>query len=160
MILLYMMNSFYSIFIVKVNTSKNVLLRKEENMAIMKVRYNGGTMHYYSCSPPDNLICGKVYNVVSKITLDCQTNYILEGIEGEYNSAWFDKVTEPKLYMATSDMIPLTGEMFFCYLLNDVQNGLAHQVPWLTDEVLGIRYCGNNIYIVNTCNEILVVMVS
>lgn len=58
----------------------------------MQVRYNGGTMSFSGCSDPTNLVVGNVYNVIDIEDKGWQTNYILEGELGKYNSVWFDKV--------------------------------------------------------------------
>lgn len=57
-----------------------------------KVIYNGGTQSYKGCSDPSLLKKGKKYLVISERDLGFQTNYILNGIKGEYNSVWFDEV--------------------------------------------------------------------
>lgn len=59
---------------------------------LKKVRYNGETLSYYGCSPAANLKVGKVYRVVEEDDLGWQTNYTLKGVDGVYNSVWFDEV--------------------------------------------------------------------
>ena len=58
-----------------------------------KVRYNGGTQSYYDCSDPTNLVVGKEYEVVLSRDRGWQTDYTLKGVDGEFNSVWFDEVS-------------------------------------------------------------------
>ena len=58
-----------------------------------KVRYNGGTQSYYGCSDPSKLVVGKEYEVVRSRVRSWQTDYTLKGVDGEFNSVWFDEVT-------------------------------------------------------------------
>ena len=59
-----------------------------------KVRYNGGTESYYNCSNPSILVVGQEYTVIKEDVYPWQTDYILEGLYGKFNSVWFDDVTD------------------------------------------------------------------
>ena len=88
-----------------------------------KVRYNGGTQSYYGCSDPTNLVVGKEYEVVYARDRGWQTDYTLAGIDGEFNSVWFDEITsEEKVYMALSREVPTVGKPCSCYKV-DFING-------------------------------------
>ena len=124
-----------------------------------KVVYNGGTESLYQCSEPTKLIVGKEYEVVSTEDSGWQTNYKLKGIEGEFNSIWFNEIDEPddeKIYMAIGYKTPVEGERFFCYKLTSVE-GRSKLVEWLTSTVKDVDYLGNNIYKVTTKNSTYIV---
>ena len=69
--------------------------------------YNGGKDSYRECSDPDLLVKGKFYEIVAKKDLGFQTNYLLNGLAGEYNSVWF---SEPTSCFAYSNTIPVEGK--------------------------------------------------
>ena len=72
-----------------------------------QVRYNGGTESYYGCSDPINLVVGEEYEVVFSRERGWQTDYTLKGVDGEFNSVWFDEVSsDDKVYMAISQEVP------------------------------------------------------
>lgn len=121
------------------------------------VCYNGGKESFYGCSNPYNLIKGKTYEVISSKDRGWQTDYTLKGVDGEFNSSWFDEIF-PQFYMAISREIPKINERHFCYKI-DFANGKHRLVPWLTSSVNEVFYIGNNIYQVTTCNNIYVVTV-
>lgn len=56
------------------------------------VTYNGKTFTYEDCSSPKDLKIGEEYVVKYSISTDYQTNYKLYGVEGIFNSIWFDDV--------------------------------------------------------------------
>ncbi|MBR3163329.1 MAG: hypothetical protein IKF17_04450 [Clostridia bacterium] len=59
------------------------------------VRYNGGTGSYYgSFSSPSVLRKGCLYEVAIIKEYSSHTEYYLKGIEGKFNSVWFNKVGE------------------------------------------------------------------
>ena len=125
-----------------------------------KVRYNGGTLSYYSCSDPTNLVKGKEYEVLGSKDRGWQTDYVLKGIDGEFNSVWFDTVSsdDDKVYMAIAHEAPKINERYTCYKLNFI-NGQPKLVGWSTSPVKAINYMGNNIYQVATCNSLYIVNV-
>ena len=124
-----------------------------------KVRYNGGTQSYYACSDPTNLVVGQEYDVVLSRDRGCQTDYTLKGVDGEFNSTWFDKVfSDDKVYMAIAHEVPSIGERYSCYKMEFI-NGQPKLVSWSTSIVKGINYMGNNIYQITTRNSIYIVNV-
>ncbi|MDO5555990.1 MAG: hypothetical protein Q4G09_05025 [Clostridia bacterium] len=124
-----------------------------------KVRYNGGTESYYGCSDPTNLILGKEYEVVLSRDLCWQTNYTLNGVEGEFNSVWFDEISsDDQIYVAVSNELPVIGERYLCYKMEFVREQ-PKLIAWNTSRVQAINYLGNNIYQVNTLNSVYIVNV-
>ena len=90
-----------------------------------KVRYNGGTQSYYGCSDPTNLVVGKEYEVVLSRDRGWQTDYTLKGVDGEFNSAWFDEVSsDDKVYMAIAHEVPVIGERYSCYKMEFISLSL------------------------------------
>lgn len=118
------------------------------------VRYNGGTMSYYSCTNPTHLAVGKKYEVTSENDRGFQTDYTLKGVNGYFNSVWFDDVT----FIVFSHNIPVVGERFKCVKLEFV-NGQPKLTSWNTSVVIEVSDRGNNIYEVNTDNSIYIVIV-
>lgn len=122
------------------------------------VRYNGGTLSYYSCSEPTELICGKEYKVITENDRGWQTDYTLEGVKGHFNSCWFDEVYYDKTFMALAHTIPTVGKKCECSKLEFV-NGQPKLIGWRTSTVKEVLDMGNNIYKVTTCNNVYIVQV-
>ena len=87
------------------------------------VRYNGLSDAYYPCDSAKDLVKGQVYEVSYEHDLGWQTNYVLRGIHGEFNSAWFDLVRDtkenagenlPKVCLAVAREVPVVGQRFDC----------------------------------------------
>ena len=124
-----------------------------------KVIYNGGTESYYDCSDPIVLVEGKEYEVVYARDRGFQTDYTLKGIDGEYNSVWFDEVSpDDKVYMAFSHEIPVIGERYSCHKIMLI-NGMVNFIHLSTSTVKEIKSLGNNIYQVTTRNSVYIVIV-
>lgn len=81
-------------------------------MATKLVKYNGETATYKYCSSPQLLREGEFYEVVSKDVGECQTNYTLKGVDGYFNSVWFDNV---KIGLVIATKPPKVCERFLCY---------------------------------------------
>lgn len=124
------------------------------------VRYNGDSMSFYPCSKPDKLVVGQEYEVVLTRDKGYHTNYTLKGVDGEYNSVWFDDVfnDEKKIYLGFSEALPQIGERYKCTRLEFVVGSL-HLVDCSTSKVQEIEYLGNNVYQVTTLNNIYIVIV-
>ena len=124
-----------------------------------KVRYNGGTQSYYGCSEPRNLVIGKEYEVISENVRDFQTDYVLKGIKGYFNSCWFDEVTfsekEAVDYIAVSKKIPVVGNQYYCSVIINGQSFM----PVRTSAVTSVTREKNNIFRVATKNHIYMVQV-
>lgn len=120
------------------------------------VRYNGGTESYYGCSNPDNLVWGKDYEVVHENDLGFQTDYILKGVTGSFNSCWFNEITPT--FMAISKAVPVVGKRCLCFRL-ELINNQTYLTECLTSTVKEVENISNNIYKVTTSNSIYVIQV-
>ncbi len=112
------------------------------------VIYNGGKDSYYGCDEPNELVVGQKYVVVSETDLGFQTNYVLKGVDGEYNSCWFDE-PDSKVYLAVGYSKPVVGERYDCNLLK-FDDDRPILKGWLTSTVRAANYLGNQIYEVKT----------
>ena len=97
------------LFAVKSKHYKKTIIGQGGIIMAKKVRYNGGKMTYLECSNPKVLTVGKEYEVSQTIVQRFQTNYVLKGVEGYFNSTWFDEVAT-EIYLAITDEIPRIGE--------------------------------------------------
>ena len=124
---------------------------------VQKVRYNGGTQRMYECSDPTDLIVGKEYEVIQKKESDWHTEYILRGVKGEFNSVWFDEVSE-NIYMAVSRRKPEPGKIYACSKLEFIGGKLKLKC-WTTSIVKNVEHLGNDIFKVKTENNIYIIKV-
>ncbi len=125
------------------------------------VRYNGGTISYYRCSEPTELVVGKEYEVTYVNDRGFQTDYTLKGVNGKFNSIWFDDVNSvntAKTFMALARTVPVVGERYKCSKLEFI-NGLPTLIDRNTSTVKEVSEMGNNIYRVTTRNSIYIVQV-
>lgn len=123
------------------------------------VRYNGGTISYYGCSKPTELIIGKQYEVIKEEKRDVETYYTLKGVKGYFNSHWFDDVpSAANTFMAVAYGAPSAGKRYELSKLEFV-NGQPKLIRMQTSTVKEVLYLGNNIYRVTTCNSIYIVQV-
>lgn len=124
-----------------------------------KVRYNGGTQSCYGCSEPTSLVVGKEYEVIHSRDCGFHTDYTLKGVDGNFNSVWFDEVSsDDKVYMASAHEVPVIGERYSCYKMEFI-DGQPKFIARSTSIVKKIDYIGNNIYQVTTCNSVYIVNV-
>ena len=124
-----------------------------------KVRYNGGTESYYGCSDPEKLIVGKEYNVISEKDRGGQTDYTLEGIEGTFNSVWFDVVNfGNKVYIAIADKTPIINEKYECSKIEFLDDS-PKLIECSTSIVKEVNPLGNNVFQVTTSNSVYIVKV-
>ena len=123
------------------------------------VRYNGDKCSYYSCSNPDKLIVGKEYEVISEIDKGWQTDYILNGVEGHFNSVWFTVVNSGCTYMALSHNVPTVGDSCQCSVLSFDGSNL-NLLNRLTSTVTDVSHIGSNIYYVTTLNSVYIIKVA
>lgn len=120
------------------------------------VRYNGGTDSYKGCSDPSSLVLGKDYEVVHENDRGFQTDYILRGVKGNFNSCWFDEVSPT--FMAISKTVPIIGQRCVCSKL-ELINGQLNMNECLTSTVIEAVNIGNNIYKVTTNNSVYIIQV-
>ncbi|MBR3134364.1 MAG: hypothetical protein IKG56_02770 [Clostridia bacterium] len=126
----------------------------------MYVRYNGGKDGYYSYSDPKTLVKGQIYKV-SKICVDrFDTKVILEGIEGRFNSIWFDQLPT---FFAFSKETPRLGYRLYLTRFEVLKkaNGEMATFPrkQLTTHVRVVDYLGSNTYQMITANTCYIVQV-
>lgn len=115
------------------------------------VCYSGGRRSWITCSDPSCLTIGAHYEVEKEIDKGWQTNYVLKGIEGEFNSTWFKVVAVDKVYMAVAKETPKKGKRYQCYRI-DMIEGNPRLVSCNTSDVVSISNMGNNIYTVMTAS--------
>ena len=123
-----------------------------------KVIYNGGKESYYGCSDPDMLIVGKTYIVTSEEVRDFQTNYILKGVKGEFNSVWFKEVDTIPTYFAVSNRIPEVGKRCDCIKLEFDGKDTVTQ-GCVTSTVFNVELVGKDTYRIVTKNSIYLINV-
>ncbi len=122
-------------------------------MATRLVKYNGNTATYQSCSSPALLEEGEFYEVVSMDVGECQTNYRLKGIDGYFNSVWFDDV---KVGFVIATKMPKIGERFLCYEYTPNANKYFRTTV-LTSRVRKIEQLTNKGYKIYTLNSCYIV---
>lgn len=74
----------------------------------LNVTFKGGSGNHYMCSPTQNLVVGKKYKLDYIEIVFSQTNYILNGFDGVFNSRLFKD--EFPTYKVSSDRIPIKGK--------------------------------------------------
>ena len=131
------------------------------------VRYNGGKDSYGgSFTNPTMLVTGKEYELLYSKQHAWSTEYILKGVQGTFNSCWFDEVGQPADYpptfLAVSHNFPTIGERLECYKAEyDARHGgTPNFVSWSTSKVTDIRELGTNTYYVKTLNSVYIVSVN
>lgn len=115
------------------------------------VAYNGRKEMYYPCDDPSVLTKGKWYEVIDENVSSWHTEYRLKGINGRFNSVWFDEV---KTYLALSYEIPQKGEPMrrFMRWENNAWRNMAR-----SSCVLQVTPVTSGVYCVQTNNSLYVV---
>ena len=108
----------------------------------------------YSCYPYEDLDA----EVVSEDVRDWQTNYTLKGVNGKFNSCWFDEIQKNSIFLAIADHKPTISSRCECWKL-EMERGRPVLIPWLTSPVREISDMGNNIYRVVTRNNTYIIQV-
>lgn len=128
----------------------------------MMVKYNGGVDSFLGCSDPSVLTEGMIYEVIDEEIESCQTTYTLKGVEGEFNSVWFDEVEGNYFlpsYLATSNLIPIVGVSYKCERLIKGEKGWKFQSV-VTSIVESVNQLGRNIYQLKTQNSEYIVQIN
>jgi hypothetical protein len=115
----------------------------------MIVRYNGGRESRVWCTSPDNLVVGKLYKVTNECNMILQTNYALEGVEGEFTSDWFTE--EKPVYAGISRQRPILGKPH-SYRRISIVKGFAKFIRDNIDSVTDVLEIGIHLYKVTTEN--------
>lgn len=119
------------------------------------VRYNGDTESYYPCTEPTMLVKGRKYEVILAKDRNYQTDYILKGIEGHFNSMWFIEVEDTDCtMMGVAGEIPVIGQTLSVSQMVNI-GGRIHFFSHETEPVRAFYNLGNNIYQVITAAEVL-----
>ncbi len=128
------------------------------------VVYNGGMDSYYSCSDYRKLEIGKRYVVISANERSWQTDLSLKGVEGEFNSVWFDEVKEyglKKEWLAVATLYnqpdTFVGKRVLLQRIH-VDTKLVETVT--TSEIIRVRNLYGNIYLFETTNSVYVTKVN
>ena len=119
------------------------------------VRYNGGTQSYHGCTEPDDLVVGKIYELINADVWNWHTDYTIKGVKGKFNSVWFDKVP---VYKAFATIQPSIGQRMSCVKVEKKKNGTLEMGSWHTTEVREIEQIEKGILRVFTRNSVYVVM--
>lgn len=119
------------------------------------VKYNGRRESYYGCSNPGRLIMGQVYKVIKKNDLGYQTNYSLKGVDGEYNSLWFDELPT---YLAFGKEFPKVGRILDI-VRQEPKNGKMYLAHVHTTSVKEVEQLSANTYLTVTENTLYIVQV-
>lgn len=124
------------------------------------VKYNGGTDSYIGCSNPSALVKGEVYRMVDVEVHDYQTNIILEGVEGKFNSVWFNPLPT---YLGFAEKHPQVGRTLHVERMQRVKDykGITRVIPnsYYTTPVRVVEILGPATYKVVTNNTVYIVQV-
>lgn len=120
-----------------------------------EVVYNGEILGCERCSDSSKLKEGQVYEVTSVCERGIQTLYTLKGIEGEFNSIWFNEI--PKIYFAISCEVPETGKQLKNFKRFEKEKG------WIqikrTSEIQYVAKIGVDVYKMYTQNTLYLVQI-
>lgn len=119
------------------------------------VKYNGGTQSYYGCSDAKLLSRNFIYEVVQIEDKGWQTNYTLNGVDGYFNSVWFDEVP---VYIAVSKSIPELLKPYKCCKICATNDTISYQKV-TTSIVMRLIPISSNTYHVITENSVYIVQV-
>ena len=125
------------------------------------VRYNGGTRKATTCDSPNCLNKEELYTVILERDKGYQTNYILAGVDGEFNSVWFDIVEETPetAEIGVSGEIPMVAKEFHYSRFVFIAGNL-YSPQRVIEKVEKANYLGNNIYVVEGGEVYLIVLVA
>ena len=118
------------------------------------VMYNGRCNNYFCSTDPSVLQKGCLYRVEEEIDYGYYTEYRLVGVEGEFNSVWFNSVE--KLKFAYAENSPEVEERMRCDEIM-VQEGRISFVKCETDILQSVERVYNNIYVATTEDEVYVI---
>jgi len=132
------------------------------------VKYNGKTATYLPCTSPTELLeVGREYEVEHEEDKGFQTDYILKGVHGRFNSVWFDTVRAEgspnnaigNTYLAIGTSEPIVGQRYFCLRIEIVEKNAPQLVSVTTTTVESVEEQDSNIYRVTTKNSVYIVQV-
>jgi len=122
-----------------------------------QVRYNGRKDDPQGVSDPNSLSEGKIYIVIEERESNGRKDYMLYGVEGEFNSVWFD-VLKPVYYM-NGKYVPRVGKAYSGRKTTESKgvSKKAKSIEWTTSTVIRVWVLGKNTYYVETKNSIYIV---
>lgn len=123
------------------------------------VRYNGKTESVLDSSNPSNLIVGNKYTVIDVVNRGVQTDYLLRGVKGHYDSSWFTDIFSLTTDLAFSETMPILGEEFTCATVKLDENNHIKTIQSTPSIVLGMVAICDNIYYITTYDGIYVVKI-
>lgn len=118
------------------------------------VMYNGYCNNYFCSTDPSVLQKGCLYMVEEEIDYGYYTEYRLVGVEGKFNSVWFDSVEELKFAYAENS--PEVGERMRCDEIR-VKEGKVSFVECETYILQSVERIYSNVYVATTENEVYVI---
>lgn len=127
-----------------------------------RVMYNGAKDSFLGCSNSANLVMGKVYEVVDEDIGKWQTNYVLKGVPGSYNSVWFDVIEQniPEGIPVIAREVPKEGQSCHCSKM-ELKDGFWYLTGWKTSVIKSVReIVKDHLYRVTTQNNVYNVTVS
>ncbi len=122
------------------------------------VRYTGAVSTHYPCSSPTLLIAGQEYEVLNEDDRIWQTDYTLKGINGHFNSSWFEDVKKDITHIAISNLVPTIGHRYMCSILEFV-GGMWKTREIKTSTVMDVHKIGDNLYEVTTVHSVYLVQI-
>lgn len=122
------------------------------------VRYTGAVSTHYRCSSPALLIAGHEYEVFNEDDRIWQTDYTLKGINGHFNSSWFEDVKKDITHIAISNLVPTIGHRYMCSTFEFV-GGTWKTREIKTSTVMDVHKIGDNLYEVTTVHSVYLVQI-
>lgn len=128
------------------------------------VMYNGETEALYGCSSPYLLALGKRYLVISEKVGDFQTNLYLKGVEGEFNSMWFNEVESSfskKEWLAVATLYNCPDTFVGKRIsLQRFHEDTKYLEKVNTSEIIKVENVYGNIYLFETTNSVYITKVN
>lgn len=119
------------------------------------VKYNGGTQGYYSYSDPSCLRVGQIYKVVEEQLNAYDCKYMLEGVDGKFNSVWFDDMPS---YFSYGREVPRVGSTLDV-VRQEVKDGKLYHAHYYTTHVRKVERLSSNTFLAVTANTVYIVQV-
>ena len=124
-----------------------------------QVIYNGRTKRQSGCTNPSVLKKGKIYEVIGENVKLFRTYYTLKGVEGQFNSVWFEEIPNyPETFLAIGITVPSPGESCFLYALEEIDE-IAKFGYRNTSTVQSVEPIGNKTFRVVTENSIYILQI-
>ena len=86
---------------------------------MQKVIWNGKSIDWCGSGDPGRLKLGEVYEVEKLVVSAWKTEYQLKGVEGTFNSTWFEEWTPENVYLGLAKEPPTIGEQYAFFRLTE-----------------------------------------